>query len=86
MQMIVLYVECMLGLENDEIGEFLGSTLLAKVVDLLTDLDVSSTLQVNITWEDILQEEHNKGIFEMELEEWEDNMGNDAEVGVKVCF
>ncbi|KAJ8500245.1 hypothetical protein OPV22_010797 [Ensete ventricosum] len=75
--MIVLYVECMLGLENDEIGEFLGSTLLAKVVDLLTDLDV------NITWEDILQEEHNKGIFEMELEEWEDNMGHDAEVGVK---
>lgn len=43
MQMIVLYVECMLGLENDEIGEFLGSTLLAKVVDLLTDLDVSSS-------------------------------------------
>lgn len=43
MQMIVLYVECMLGLENDEIGEFLGSTLLAKLVDLLTDLDVSSS-------------------------------------------
>ena len=43
-------------------------------------------LQVNITWEDILQEEHNKGIFEMELEEWEDNMRTDAEVGVKVCF
>lgn len=41
MQVIVLFVECMLGLENDEVGEFLGSTLLAKVVDLLADLDVS---------------------------------------------
>ncbi|RWW28569.1 hypothetical protein GW17_00006946, partial [Ensete ventricosum] len=38
---IVLFVECMLGLDNDDVGEFLGSTLLAKVVDLLTDLDVS---------------------------------------------
>ena len=35
-----MFVDCMLGLENDEIGEFLGGSLLAKVVDLLTDLDV----------------------------------------------
>ncbi|XP_065036648.1 uncharacterized protein LOC135672123 [Musa acuminata AAA Group] len=75
---IVLFVECMLGLENDEVGEFLGSTLLAKVVDLLADLDV------NITWEDILQEEHNKGIFEMELEDWDDDMDNVAKAGIKL--
>ncbi|XP_008805454.1 RNA polymerase I-specific transcription initiation factor RRN3-like [Phoenix dactylifera] len=64
---IVVFVECMLGLERDEIGEFLGNILFAKVVDLLTDIDV------NISWEDILQEDHNKGIFDMELEEREEN-------------
>jgi hypothetical protein len=35
-------------------------------------------MQVNITWEDILQDEHNKGIFDMELEdlaEDEHNLG-----------
>lgn len=40
--------------------------------------------QVNITWEDILQEEHNKGIFEMELEDWDDDMDNVAKAGTKV--
>lgn len=40
LQVIIVFVDCMLGLENDEIGEFLGGALLAKVVDLLTDLDV----------------------------------------------
>lgn len=36
-----MFVECMLGLESNEIGDFLGSTLMAKVVELLVDLDVS---------------------------------------------
>jgi len=36
-----MFVECMLGLESEEIGEFLGSTLLTKVVELLVDIDVS---------------------------------------------
>nr|XP_010913884.2 RNA polymerase I-specific transcription initiation factor RRN3 isoform X2 [Elaeis guineensis] len=74
---IVVFVECMLGLESDEIGEFLGNILLAKVVDLLTDIDV------NISWEDILQEDHNKGIFDMELEEWEENTDNIAKDSIK---
>lgn len=39
-----MFVECMLGLESDEIGEFLGNILLAKVMDLLTDIDVSYDL------------------------------------------
>lgn len=66
-EVIIVFVDCMLGLENDEIGEFLGGSLLAKVVDLLTDLDV------NISWEDILQEDTNKGIFDIELEDVEEN-------------
>uniref|UniRef100_A0A0E0ADJ1 Uncharacterized protein n=1 Tax=Oryza glumipatula TaxID=40148 RepID=A0A0E0ADJ1_9ORYZ len=51
---MVSFVECMLGLDNDRMGDLIGALLLAKVVDLLTELDV------NITWEDILQDEHNK--------------------------
>ncbi|XP_042428117.1 RNA polymerase I-specific transcription initiation factor rrn3-like [Zingiber officinale] len=58
---MVTYVEGLLGLEKNEIGKFLGSTVMAKVVDLLTDLDV------NIPWEDILQEEQNKSVFVIEL-------------------
>lgn len=44
-----MFVECLLGLESDEIGEFLGSTVLAKVVELLVDLDVSSYFAI-INW------------------------------------
>ncbi|GJM97622.1 hypothetical protein PR202_ga14560 [Eleusine coracana subsp. coracana] len=72
---IVSFVECMLGLDTDRMGDLIGALLLAKIVDLLTELDV------NITWEDILQEEHNKGIFDMELEdldEDEDILGHEG--------
>nr|CAD1840155.1 unnamed protein product [Ananas comosus var. bracteatus] len=74
---IVVFVECMLGVQTDDIGEFLGNLLMAKVVDLLTDLDV------NITWEDILQEEQNKGIFDMELEDLEEDVDKDGKDGRK---
>uniref|UniRef100_A0A0E0E5K0 RNA polymerase I-specific transcription initiation factor RRN3 n=1 Tax=Oryza meridionalis TaxID=40149 RepID=A0A0E0E5K0_9ORYZ len=77
---MVSFVECMLGLDNDRMGDLIGALLLAKVVDLLTELDV------NITWEDILQDEHNKGIFDMELEdlgEDEDSLGKE---GTKALF
>ena len=77
---MVSFVECMLGLDNDRMGDLIGALLLAKVVDLLTELDV------NITWEDILQDEHNKGIFDMELEdlgEDEDSLGQE---GTKALF
>ncbi|KAJ3693175.1 hypothetical protein LUZ60_008655 [Juncus effusus] len=60
---IIAFVECMLGLVSEEIGETLGSTLLAKVVDLFNELDV------NVSWDDILQEDQNKGIFDMEIED-----------------
>nr|CAB3468843.1 unnamed protein product [Digitaria exilis] len=74
------FVECMLGLDTERLGDLIGTSLLEKVVDLLTELDV------NITWEDILQEEHSKGIFDMELEDLdndEDNLGGEE---TKVLF
>ncbi|KAL0916537.1 hypothetical protein M5K25_014058 [Dendrobium thyrsiflorum] len=65
--LLVSFVECMLGLESNEIGQYLQSTLLSMVVELLVDLDV------NITWEDILKEDHNRSVFDMEVEDLEDN-------------
>ncbi|ONM32903.1 RNA polymerase I specific transcription initiation factor RRN3 protein [Zea mays] len=71
LEKMVSFVKCMLGLDA-VVWDIIGSSLLEKVVYLLTELDV------NITWEDILQDEHNKGIFDMELEdlaEDEHNLG-----------
>ncbi|KAG8074830.1 hypothetical protein GUJ93_ZPchr0006g42366 [Zizania palustris] len=78
---MVSFVECMLGLDNDRMGDLIGALLLAKVMDLLTELDV------HIGWEDVLQEEHNKGIFDMEIEdldEDDDNLGK-AHFGGNAC-
>ncbi|KAF0904553.1 hypothetical protein E2562_035448 [Oryza meyeriana var. granulata] len=77
---MVSFVECMLGLDNDRMGDLIGALLLAKVVDLLTELDV------NITWEDILQEEHNKGIFDMELEDLDEDEDSLGQEGTKALF
>ncbi|XP_006656406.1 RNA polymerase I-specific transcription initiation factor RRN3 isoform X2 [Oryza brachyantha] len=76
----ISFVECILGLDNDRMGDLIGSLLLAKVVDLLTELDV------NITWEDILQEEHHKGIFDMELEDLDDDEDSLGQEGTKALF
>ncbi|KAL6603199.1 hypothetical protein ACP70R_043560 [Stipagrostis hirtigluma subsp. patula] len=80
LQKMVSFVECMLGLATDRMGDLVGALLLAKVVDLLTELDV------NITWEDILQEEHNKGIFDMELEDLDEDEDNLGQEGTKALF
>jgi len=79
---MISFVECMLGLDTDRMGDLIGAILLAKVVELLTELDV------NITWEDILQEEHNIGIFALELEEFDDDGDEDGlgQTGTKVLF
>ncbi|TVU08619.1 hypothetical protein EJB05_42028, partial [Eragrostis curvula] len=77
---MVSFVECMLGLDTDRMGDLLGALLLAKVVDLLTELDV------NITWEDILQEEHNQGIFDMEIEDLDEDEDNLGHGGAKALF
>lgn len=63
--LIVIFVENMLRLESSAMGELVGSTMLVAIVDRLVDLDVE------ISWEDILQENFDKGIFEMELEDLE---------------
>lgn len=60
---LVIYVENMLKLESGVFGELVRSTMLAGLVDLLLDLDVE------IGWDDILQDESAKGIFNMELED-----------------
>jgi RNA polymerase I-specific transcription initiation factor RRN3 len=95
----------MLGLDA-VVWDIIGSSLLEKVVYLLTELDVCSfpfvwlgnlyynfffsywligIMQVNITWEDILQDEHNKGIFDMELEDLAEDEDNLGQEGTKVC-
>ncbi|GLT39369.1 hypothetical protein SLA2020_135660 [Shorea laevis] len=60
---MIIYVENMLKLEGSAIGEVVGSTLLMAVVDRLIDLDVE------IGWDDILQEDFSKCMFDMELED-----------------
>ncbi|XP_052191460.1 RNA polymerase I-specific transcription initiation factor rrn3-like [Diospyros lotus] len=66
--LIVAYVENMLRLESGAMGELVGSMMLIAVVDRLIDLDVE------IEWEDILQDDSCKSIFEMELEDMEDTI------------
>ncbi|PSS36602.1 RNA polymerase I-specific transcription initiation factor like [Actinidia chinensis var. chinensis] len=73
--MIVIYVENMLRLESGAMGELVGSMILCAVVDRLIDLDVE------IEWEDILQDDFSKGIFEMELEDVEETLDDDEQEG-----
>jgi hypothetical protein len=42
LQKMVSFVECMLGLDTERMGDLIGAVLLAKVVELLTELDVCS--------------------------------------------
>lgn len=63
--LILTYVETMLKLESGKIGDLVGRTMLLAIMDRLIDLDV------DIAWDDILQEDFTKGIFDMELEDLE---------------
>ncbi|GFP89206.1 RNA polymerase i-specific transcription initiation factor rrn3 [Phtheirospermum japonicum] len=63
--LIVMYVENMLRLEGGAMGELVGSTILVALVDRLIELDVE------IAWDDIMQDDFQKGIFDMELEDLE---------------
>lgn len=42
LQKTLSFVECMLGLDTERLGDLIGTSLLEKVVDLLTELDVWS--------------------------------------------
>ncbi|KAL3625950.1 hypothetical protein CASFOL_029499 [Castilleja foliolosa] len=63
--LIVMYVENMLRLEGGPMGELVGSTILVALMDRLIELDVE------IAWDDIMQDDFQKGIFDMELEDFE---------------
>ncbi|XP_030535855.1 RNA polymerase I-specific transcription initiation factor rrn3 isoform X2 [Rhodamnia argentea] len=64
---MMTYVENMFKLESGSMGQLVGSTMLIAVVDRLLDLDLE------IGWEDIVQDDSSKGIFEMELEDLEED-------------
>ncbi|XP_057791565.1 uncharacterized protein LOC131008638 [Salvia miltiorrhiza] len=62
---IVMYAENILRLESGTMGELVGSTGLVALMDKLIELDVE------ISWEDILQDDFHKGMFDIELEDLE---------------
>ncbi|KAK4790532.1 hypothetical protein SAY86_017836 [Trapa natans] len=69
---LLMYVENMFRLERGSIGQLVGSTMLVAVVDRMIDLDL------DIAWEDILQDDAGKGIFQMELDEIDDEIEYDG--------
>lgn len=73
--LILTYVENMLKLESGAIGDLVGRTMLVAIMDRLIDLDV------DIAWDDILQEDFTKGIFDMELEDLEGPMDDGQQDG-----
>ncbi|XP_026411152.1 uncharacterized protein LOC113306428 [Papaver somniferum] len=64
---MTVYVENMLRIESGPIGEFCGSTMMMAAVDRLVEL------YLEIRWDDILPNESNKGIFDTELEDMDDD-------------
>ncbi|KAE8077854.1 hypothetical protein FH972_016374 [Carpinus fangiana] len=74
----VIYVENMLKLESGAIGEFVRSTMLMGLMDMLIEFDVE------IGWDDIFQDDSSKGIFQMELENVEEIADYDEEDGTEV--
>ncbi|KAJ8422848.1 hypothetical protein Cgig2_033487 [Carnegiea gigantea] len=61
---ILMFVENIFKLESSAIGELVGNKrLISIVMDLLIDFDVQ------VGWDDILEENPYKGIFDMELED-----------------
>ncbi|KAJ8447759.1 hypothetical protein Cgig2_015122 [Carnegiea gigantea] len=61
---ILMFVENIFKLESSAIGELVGNKrLISIVIDLLIDFDVQ------VGWDDILEENPHKGVFDMELED-----------------
>ncbi|PWA79124.1 RNA polymerase I specific transcription initiation factor RRN3 protein [Artemisia annua] len=58
---IVVYVENMLMLAGGEMGHLVRDAMIFELVNRLVDLDV------DIGWDEVLQDDPSKGIFEMEL-------------------
>lgn len=66
--LFAMYVENMLILESGSIGELIGNVMLKAVVDILVDFDVRIEL---------LPDDSSKGIFEMEIEDVDEDMHDD---------
>ncbi|KAJ7971918.1 RNA polymerase I-specific transcription initiation factor RRN3 [Quillaja saponaria] len=64
---IVIYVESMLKLESGSMREIVGGTMIPALIDRMVELDVE------IGWEDILLNDSSKCIFDMELEDDEED-------------
>ncbi|KAG2296564.1 hypothetical protein Bca52824_043233 [Brassica carinata] len=73
-QVVVIYVENLLKLENSSIGQVGGGMIFMMVMERLRDLDLE------IDWDDILQDDSNRGMFDMELEDAM-NEGDELPVG-----
>ncbi|KAL0710708.1 hypothetical protein Bca4012_017686 [Brassica carinata] len=74
-QVVVIYVENLLKLENSSIGQVGGNMIFMIVMERLRDLDLE------IDWDDILQDDSSRGgMFDMELEDAM-NEGDELPVG-----
>ncbi|XP_041993955.1 RNA polymerase I-specific transcription initiation factor RRN3-like [Salvia splendens] len=62
---IMIYAENILRLESGVMGELVGSTGLVALMDKLIEFDVE------ISWEDIVQDDFHKDMFDIELEDLE---------------
>lgn len=65
-----IYLENMLKLESGLLGKYVRQEMLSAVVFRLVELDV------DIEWEELLQDDPSKGIFDMELEDIDEIEGH----------
>ncbi|KAL0740513.1 hypothetical protein Bca4012_082026 [Brassica carinata] len=73
---VVMYVENLFKLESSPIGQVGGSMIFMMVMERLRDLDLE------IDWDDILQDDSSRGMFDMELEDVDTmNDGEELPVG-----
>ncbi|KAL1559550.1 RNA polymerase I-specific transcription initiation factor RRN3-like [Salvia divinorum] len=64
---IMIYAENIMRLESGVMGELVGSTGLVALMEKLIEFDVE------ISWEDIVQDDFHKGMFDIEVEDLENH-------------
>ncbi|XP_033146280.1 RNA polymerase I-specific transcription initiation factor RRN3 isoform X1 [Brassica rapa] len=79
LQVVVIYVENLFKLESSPIGQVGSSMIFMMVMERLRDLDLE------IDWDDILQDDSSRGMFDMELEDAM-NEGEENTSGGNVVF
>ncbi|KAG6416133.1 hypothetical protein SASPL_123557 [Salvia splendens] len=75
---IMIYAENILRLESGVMGELVGSTGLVALMDKLIEFDVE------ISWEDIVQDDFHKDMFDIELEDLENPVDDIVQDGDEV--